>query len=285
MWGFTKHPDSGATDQQAIVAALEVGKGNVKGSPIERHLASDPALRNQIDALYAAHTESARERTVLPEAAVHIVVALGRLLFDQFAERRLKQLEELRTAASQSYSGTVIFESGSDLKKQFGLLLIRHKDGDDRATFAALLAMRKLNSGKAFTIEPVYVRAMNAVAVTSEDAGVISASLAVAIKTLARAKERPAELVASGQGAVTVAKLGIGSGAMPFVCTADCPRSDLIPYPPDDEPCSLSFAVTETGDVGFDIDAKIAETKALKEALGPALTEALTDALKKNDAQ
>jgi hypothetical protein len=280
MWGFTKHPDSGATDQQTKVACFEAGS-TLKGTAIERHL--DNALRNQIETLCANRSRNSAHPTAVPPTVIPIVVAAGRFLFDQFAERRLKEVEELKTAASQSYSSTVIFESGAQLRKQVAVLLIRHKDGDDTATFAALLKVRQRGSGKAFTIEPIYVRASNAVAITSKDAGAISASLALAIKSLTKGKDGPVALVASGQGAVTVAKLEIGAKTNPFVCADDCPGSDLIPYPPFDEPCSVSFAVTETGDLGFDIDAKIAERKALKEALGPAITEAFTVALKEKE--
>jgi hypothetical protein len=121
------------------------------------------------------------------------------------------------------------------------------------------------------------------VAVTSKDVGAISASLALAVKSLTKEIDGPAELIASGQGAVTVPKLEIGDKAKPVTCADDCPVSDLIPYPLDDGPCSVSFAVTETGDVGFDIDARIAEITAIKEALGPAVTAALTEALKEKE--
>jgi len=46
---------------------------------------------------------------------------------------------------------------------------------------------------------------------------------------------------------------------------------------------SLTFAVTETGVVGFDIDQAISENKAIKEALGPAISDSLKELLSADD--
>lgn len=280
------HPDSGITDeQQTKVAWFEVG-ATLDGSQIKKHLDDD--LRKQIETLLAKRV------VVESTAAISIAIAAGRWLFDLFMDRRLKGLEERKAAASQSYSATAFFDKGSELRTKIAILLIRHKKGEEAPTFAALLQIRQRggkgdraggdgDQPKAFTFEPIYVRAVKAVAITSENAAAISVSLALAIKSLNQGKDGPVELVAAGQGAVTVAKLEIGKNKQPFVCQGDCPVSDLIPYPPADEPCSVSLAITETGDLGFDVDARIAETKALKEALGPAITQALTEALNEKE--
>lgn len=279
LTSFTKHSDSGVSEQ-VVKVVHQIEYRNPSDSPLEKALQT-PALR---DAVAGACGLDARTKSVESAILAPIAVALGRYVFDQIVDAHLKELEKLKKASSSTYSGTVFFNDGAVLKQKKCFLLLRTKKDSEVPTFVALIALRD-HGGTAFTIEPRYVQAANAVAVTAEDKPAIAASLGIAIKTVAKSKDSPlAEIAAAGQGVVSVTGVKLDKGASAFTCMPPkCPSSDLVPYPPTKRPISVTVSVTETGDVGFDLDARTAEIKALKEALGPALTDALKEVVKEEE--
>lgn len=281
LTSFTKHPDSGASEQ-VVKVVHQIEYRNPTDAELEKAL-QKPALR---EAVTGACGLDVTTKSVESAVLAPIAVALGRYLFDQVIEAHLKELEKLKKASSSTYSGTVFFNDGAVLKRKKCFLLLRTKKDSEVPTFLALIALRD-HGGAAFTIEPRYVQAANAVAVTADDKPAIAASLGIAIKTVAKVKDSPlAEVAAAGHGVVSVTGVKLDKGASAFTCMPPkCPTSDLVPYPPAKHPISVTVSITETGNVGFDLDARVAEIKALKEALGPALTDALKELVKEEDGK
>jgi len=172
----------------------------------------------------------------------------------------------------------------------------------------------KQDYGDAFTYRPVYVNVKNTVALTkagksekTESGDTESnkrgednkdehakASIAVAMSLKA--------INAQGGTLPKLSPIGEGVTSIPSVemkqdnansCVNNnkvdiCRETDLMPYPitgsnQNVDFVSLTFAVTETGVVGFDIDQAISENKAIKEALGPAISDSLKELLSADD--
>ena len=162
---------------------------------------------------------------------------------------------------------------------------MRYRDEDDKAGLLALLKIEP-RGGNAFTIEPRYVKANNARAVTmagdAKTPPTINLSLSVTTRGIGRHETRLAGLFPAGEGVVSVSKVEVGPGRKSYTCNTRCPLSDLIPYPDGSGLVSVSVGVTETGEIGFDLDQRTAELKAIKEAMGPALSDAISETLKKD---
>lgn len=270
---FQKSEHSGVSNQQVnLIFDLK--------QPI---FSSDEKLEKLIYAdgqLYAAIQATCGRQLSASIAPVFapLFVSLGKLLFDLAAAGRMNNLEGIKKAAQVSYSGTLVADINGLINSPC-VLILRHGIDDTVPGFVALLKFKD-ESGRAFVIEPIYVRARNAVAVTSQDNRGLALAIAVSIKSVIK---RPSgtSLIPTGQGVVSIPKITIGPDGSSYQCTTRCPRSDLIPYPAD-RPVSLTVAVTETGVVGFDVDLAMSETKAVKEAIGPALAEVLKESLKEN---
>ncbi len=295
---FTKADDTGVTDQKVFAAFVAPDElpDNLKA-----FIVADSDLLGRIKS--ACAKPQAPGQAVAP-ALVPILAAIGKLLFDLAADKAQRQLDELKKAAQQSYSGTVIY-SGSEVRTHRCLLIARTVDTGDgtnkkaQLSFAALLRMSDYGSG--FIIQPTLIEAKNAVAVTAKDTPQITTSIAVSVKSIIDSPLNGKTLVANGQAVVSVQKisvLGIPKDGKPaaqsksmYKCPAteptkaadfaECPRSDLIPYP-NNGPYSVTVSVTETGEIGIDLDVASSEVKAIKEAIGPAISDAISTKFKKD---
>jgi hypothetical protein len=290
-----RHKLSGAGDQAVSLVVLDQNGGRPT-NPVLATALSDPELKASLLDDCGIDVDVA---TAAGAMGVPVLIALGKFLFDQALDERMKRLEELKKAAAPSpYSASVILGPGTltPTKQKCFLLVRQHPQKKDELHFAALLRMTD-HAKKAFTIEPVHVRALNAVAVTASEHPHVAVSFGMALKTLSKEKRNGVvDLIPAGQGSVSVSKVPLVSKdekkpptSMAVKCPKSavgtavfqaCPRSDLIPYPPDNMPVSVSIAVSETGNVGFSIDAAVAESKAVKEALGPALVELMKEGFK-----
>ncbi len=220
-------------------------------------------------------------------AAVPLIVAAAKVVFDLYMDAKIRNEEKLKKAAQATYSERVILEN-NDLE-HYGCALITRGPKDKSGEFAALIKLQKVTE-KAFVAKPVYIGAKTAVAITSKEGPKtepgdknpppsINVSIAVSVKGIGKQHELPI-LAPVGEGSFSVATVKIGPSAERYTCSGSlCPTSDLIPYV-GDVPSSLTISVNETGNIGHDFDQRSAELKALKEALGPALKDALTEALK-----
>lgn len=90
------------------------------------------------------------------------------------------------------------------------------------------------------------------------------------------------QTVAFGASTLSVEKVKIGrtSGETKISKDKECGSTGLIPFPPTAGPLQITMAVTETGNVGFDVDIATAQLAAYKAAMGPALSSALEAGLK-----
>ncbi|MEM8561036.1 MAG: hypothetical protein AAGF57_02320 [Pseudomonadota bacterium] len=224
------------------------------------------------------------------DAAVGLIAATGKFLFDRHQEKKLRELAKLKKAASGSYSGNVILPAAS-LKNISCLILIRYQgeDSGNNNKLGLVVAVQIEHHTKqgptAITFRPTYLDARDAVVLTNrpnEKEGVLSKvnySVALALKAIGTSAENGLpKLYSIGSGASTVPNVGLSASSK--TCETQevaCPSSDLIPIVSGDVgPVSLSLGITETGHVGIDFEAVEAEIKAIKEAFGPAIEESLT---------
>ena len=215
-------------------------------------------------------------------ALIPIGSAIGKLVFDLQMEKNTKELEKLKKAASASYSHRVILPS-SVFNRHTCAIIYRYDSEKKDIGFVSVIRLNKY--GNALNITPTYIKAHNTVAITKKpdnekENAKINASIAVSIKAIGKDKNGLPSLSSIGEGVVTIPNIEVSKkGSNP--CSKECGSSDLIPSLPDSRQfVSVTFSVTETGKIGVDLDEKIAESKALKEAIGPAIKETIKEYLK-----
>lgn len=292
---FKASPDSGADSDKSFMALFPSGSHNFP---------SDPRLAPAITADVNLRAAAIRSSCVSPPppvqpggpqpvaaAVVPLLAAAAQYGFNYLVDRRRDQIQEIVDAAQASYSVNSIVEKPLSLTDSPCLLFVRYgidKDGGSIPGLVALLRLTKIKEDEsssvklpsAFSIEPAYVRAFNAVALTKEGAErapTINASFAISIKAAGLQGSNVPRLLPAGEGVVTVAKLPIGKagGARCNSAGDECRRSDIVTFPINKGALSLSLAVTEQGTTGFNDKTLQAELVAIKEAFGPALAEAV----------
>lgn len=273
---FRKSPYSLVTGNRSGLL-VETGDMDWSGFPLlKRYRESSGDFRAVV-----AEECSAQKTLVAPEL-IPVAAAVGKLLFDLHLEREMKQMEALKRAAVASYSNRVIV-SAEQLAAARCLLVTRYRDSADSPGLVAVLKV--VSHGSAFTLRPVYVRARDTAALTSIPAAgqqaKIDLAFAVSLKTVGKSANGLPGLFPFGEGTVSVASVDVGPEGK-AACLKGCGESDLVPYlAVKGQPLSISVAVTEAGFTGVDIDARVAEMHALKEALGPVVRELIESTLKK----
>ena len=300
---FKKHELSGVKGQQAKII---VGFG--EGYQDDSTIAIIQKDKNLHDALKSACQPE--KATIFPGAIPFIAVG-GKLLFDLVIEERIRQLKQLKIDSRKAYFAKTTLTS-NELGICKCAVMVRHKD--EKSVFKridksqntdpiceklGLIAIVKFvkyetennkYSEEAFWIEPVYIRACDALAVTADKkTPQIDLSIGIAIKAIGKKKNSgQPELFTIGEGAVSVknVEIGIDNNTKPYECRDTCPQSELIPYPKadkDDALVSVALSVVEAGHVGINFDQRLAETEAIKEALGPAIEESLKAVFKEDE--
>lgn len=263
--GFEKAEGSGVTGHK-VSAGFVGGSSGQASNPVAG--ASDATLTTAIGKHCVSAAETAVAATLLP--------VVGKLFFDHAMENHRRNLEVLKKSSQAAYSARIIADTKA-FRAQNCVAVVREKD--KQVKFVALLKIEK--HGQAFVIEPLYIRAYDAVAVTKSDSPEIAVSVAVSVKTIGnQPNTKVPALTLVGEGSVTVPKIAI-AGEGKICGSNECGKSDLVPYPTGG-PSSITIAVTESGNVGFDLDAATAELKAIKEALGPALAGIIKERLEKD---
>ncbi|WP_173048510.1 hypothetical protein [Nitrospira sp. KM1] len=242
------------------------------------------------------------DRDGLQPVSTPMVNAGGQESFE-YPEAELPAQEQLRRSGQASYSARAIL-ADSRLQDYRCALVVRGPKY--RASeFVALIRFNHLTEN-AFQIQPAYIRLAKSVAVTVEtppkppdnEATVskpsIDVSVAVAIKSLEQHTSGMLGLTETGGGVFTVHGVELGDlikvsnkpdqlwFGKAYTCQPErdtprekyhCPSSDLIPYPSQPHPLSISISITETGNVGVGFDQTAAESRAIKEAIGPVTKE------------
>lgn len=253
---------------------------------------------------YVEKSCSKPSTTELAAAAVPIVSAVGKLVFDLQMQNQIKKVEALKRASEASYSAHVVL-SGTALAKSSCVALIRSLDKGSpsgsvlilKLTDAADYTDNNDNSpadpsnsspsiepprGVAFNFRPVYVHVWHAAAVTRQvSLPVIGMSIAISIKSLGKQQNGLPALGSVGEAVVSIPKVSIGNIALGSSCeNATCPRSEPIPLVASKDLAVLSIAVSEKGDLGFEPDEAVNELKAIQEAIGPAISSAIDEKFK-----
>lgn len=281
---FDKSEFSGTKNNQVALALVDkdyLKEGNRK-RPTRSFVDGDTALREIIE------KECPPQEEPGAESLVPVAAALGKYAFDAFVDSQIKATETLKKAAFSVYSESVII----DEIEGFSCAIIARYTKDGAAREPGLIALIKINyvGGSAFTVSPRYIRAYNAAAITrragDDSHGEISLSVAIATKAIGKQLSGVKGLFATGDGVFSVPKISIGPDAAPFTCPdamdgfeSACPVSELVVYDLSNGHISITIAATEVGSIGADIDANLADLKALKEAIGPALKDSLKEYL------
>lgn len=281
---FQKSEYSGVKENKLALVLIERGASNADLIALKPVLEADKNLLAKLDEDCGIGPQFMI--SAAPEL-IPLIATFGKLIFDLFMDAQIREVEGLKKAAQGSYSEKRLISS-ADLRRQGCALAVRYKEGDKDYGLVALVRLVKQTDNRSFVVEPVYVRAKNAVVVTEKPsdankAAAIGIAIGISIKALVRQKTNVPALQAIGEGVVSVPKLELGPGDKVVACVPKprCPTSDLIPYPEGDkEVVSVTLSVAEAGKISVDFDQSIAELKAIKEALGPALKDTLKEALK-----
>jgi len=249
-----------------------------------------------------------------PVSLIPVFATLGKVAFDLLMDEGIRKVEGLKNASQVSYSARS-FITASDFTKTKCALILRYQEdskGKVKIDQSTLVKIENQKPSKTFVIKPFYIRARNALAVTKavekdenatkkggEDAyPQIDVSIALSTKVLGKDQTTVTRLLPAGEGVVTVPDVNLAPEQdqkikkeknkvatedvqkenQAFKCELNkCPSSDLIPLPDEisKDYISMTFSITETGQLGFDVDQASGELKALKEAIGPALAEAI----------
>lgn len=281
---FQKSEYSGVKENKLALVLIQGGATNADLKALMPVFQADKNLLAKLDEDCGVGSDAMI--AAVPEAA-GLIASIGKLIVDLFMDAQVRELEGLKKAAQASYSDRKLVSSAA-LRRQNCALAVRYKDGDKDYGLAALVRLAKQPDDRSFVVEPVYVRAKNAVAVTEKPSeankqATMAVAIGVSVKAVAKQKTNVPTLQAVGEGVVTVAKVEVGPRGAAAGCLPKtrCPSSDLIPYPEaGNDVASLTLSIAEAGKINVDFDQSIAELKAIKEALGPALKDTLKEALK-----
>jgi len=275
---FTPSPESGAESNNTYMALLRPD-----GLRLPNEIPTPLITAELIAAASKASClKEPDERSLAAPIVVPLLAAAAQYGFNYLVDRRKERIEEIVEAAQAPYAVTGLLKSPAELANSPCLLLLRYGMAKDGSAIPGLTALFRLETvaPDAFRIEPKYLRMFNAVALTKDggdEPARVSASFAISVKAIGRQGSDIPRLLPAGEGVVTVPRVAIGkSGAARCTDTAEpCKVSDLIAFPMNKKPLSITLAVVEQGVTGFNDKAMLAELAAIREAFGPALAEAV----------
>lgn len=277
---FTPSALSGLSDQQLQVATFGTG-----GTPADDKLVADAELQKTLKAQCLPPAQPGQPQPALGASVVPIFAALGQLAVNQYFVQQQRRIEQIVESSKAAYSLTFDV-SPADLALIRCLVLVRHGSNADGTVatigLQAVIQLEVVQAGPIGTgtlkFRPIYIRATNAVAQTRQAADPsISVSIGLSLKAVAPQRaDGVARLIPTGEGAVGISNLVLSAAGSLANCVAKaCKSSDLLPYPTTRGRLSLTLAVAEQGETGFNDKVVLADLAALKEALGPAIGEAI----------
>lgn len=279
-------------------AASGTGKGSVHlympsaaaapDVPKASALLREPAVTEAFPGLQPAISDSCKQPGTSEVAPAVLAAApvLGKLLFDLYIDRQVRKLDELKEASEAQYSAKVILDAAqlqAAVAANQCILFVRMERESKVPGLVVVLKLRP--SPNAFTFEPVFMAARNAVAVTQKgETPRIIASVAVGLKGIGKQQNGLPALASIGEASSTVPGLVLGAKEPACVRKSPCPVSDPIPLlAARNDLMLLTVAVAEKGDIGVDFDAAKAELNAIKAALGPLVGELVKGKLERNN--
>lgn len=279
--GFQKAEESGVKKGDVNVYLLN-GVPDPAMEPMAALIRSDPSLEPAMAAACPIPPPP-DARPAVPPAAVGLIAATGKLLFDLYMDEKLREIAALKAAASPPAYGARAILPAPKLRAATCAMLVRNDKGADKPGLVALFQLHRDDAQTAFWMTPVYVSARSSVAVTApgndkERAPLVQLAFAASTKGVGKTDSGLLSVFPVGEGSVAVARVPLGTASAPRCAKGDkCGTSDLIAYPSGDGIASFSLTVAEIGDVGVDLDVATAELKAVKEAIGPALRDAIKE--------
>lgn len=273
---FKPSPLGGVSDQQ--LKAVYFDPAGIKGDP---ELINDAELQK----ILKAQCQPPGPQPALGAAVVPIIAALGQLAVSQYFVQHQRRIEQIVEDAKAAYSLTFDIDPAA-LSQTRCLVLVRHGSKPDGSIgsigLQAVIQLDAVQAGPTGTaavkFRPIYVRAANAVAQTRQaDKPAMSVSIGLSIKAVSPQRaDGVARLLPTGEGAVGVANVVLSADAAQVKCVEPvCKSSELLPYPFNRGRLSVTLAVAEQGQTGFNDKVVLADLAALKEALGPAVGEAI----------
>jgi hypothetical protein len=214
---------------------------------------------------------------------IPLLATVAKQIYVSSVAKAEKELEVLKKSSTKSYSHT--FFTDTNYLQGIDCIVIRRSSKDtNNQDVPNLVAILKLSSiledSSAFYIEPIWVKASNAIVPTQKKNPTINVSFAISLKTIAPNDSGVQVVNEFGSAAMTVSGLKTDNTTTKCNNIADrCAPSGLLPHQPNKKPISLSIAVTEQGNLGIDFDTRKAELAALKEAYGTAIYDGVKAAL------
>lgn len=259
-------------------------------------MADEDLLRKMEEVCKRSPPKQSEIQVQIAPPLVPVVAALAQLAFEQAIANQERRVERIVDSAKATYSTTIrVSPNAMGALTSYGCVVaLRYTSREEPATakgeppktiiephLSVLLKLTGQDSGsdpktQVVSFQPIYVKARTAVAGTKDvTTPTVSLSFALSIKAIARDGQSPIRrLVSVGESVTTVSNVAIGKNAKSY-CSMGCPESDLMGFPTDAGTVSLSLAVAEQGNTGFDDKAAAAELAALKAAIGPAISEAV----------
>ena len=299
---FKKADDSGVESDRVFAALVPLPVGE-NAAPLLAAISAAPELGTALTAA-GCQPPVTVERAVAP-ALVPLLTAAARFAFEAWVTNKKAEVEALLSSAKATYDASVLVKDPVVLATYPCIAILRYGvSGSPTVVNKGMVAVLKLRavggapSGiQAMQLEPTFVRAFNAVAVTAavdqSKMPVIDLAFAVSAKAIGNQESGLPALLPAGVGSVSVASVEIGEQSKeacqsppegkPDDLTAArvCSRSELIPYPISKGPVSFRVGIAEAGKTGIPGARAVAELEALKAAFGPALAEAVKAKLDK----
>lgn len=212
-----------------------------------------------------------------PASIAPIVVAGGKLLFDLAVDKSNKKLENLLKSSSGSYAESLKITNAKDLNSS---CIILSRDSIDSNNLSAFTSFKILNENGLIYLLPTNTYAANTIANTKEVKKVNTEQITIiagfSVQGIATQQNGLPIIATTGQAVSKIGKVTLNSKLHPLNTSE---KLGPIPLPSDDisekSPAIIRISITESGDLGFDVNETIARNKAIKSAIGPAIAEGL----------
>lgn len=275
---FVKADNSGVAGGRVSVVSIQDGVPRSLAA-IPLALFQDPDLRSSLQS-HCGMPFDDKSFKAAGVALAPILAALAQVAVGLHFDRQKQRIEDIVAAAQASYGATTEL-TPQQLVKTNCLLVSRYAEQAgrvDKVGLQLLLRVQRIEGGfpaatEALVVRPVFLRARDAVAATRKaDPASIGVAVAVSLKALGRRQgDDLPHLLPVGEVVVSVADVQLAGAAL--CMDLSCQRSDWLPFPLDRGLLSVSVALAEQGQTGFNDKLVLAEIAALKEALGPAVAE------------
>lgn len=208
---------------------------------------------------------------MIPAAAASAVV---QFIYNSAIEKQSKQLKSLKESAVASYSSAIIF-GDAKIAKYRCLVLSRHSEDGTVDAFTSFTIDQR---NELLHLIPQAIFARNTIANTraliAGEPEEITVVVGASVQGVGKQQNGLPVIASCGQDSKKLGKVKLNSNE-PYAIDG---QSIVGPIPilATSSPLILRISSTEAGDIGFDIDERIAANKALKEAIGPALAEGVS---------